>query len=122
PDHLALGVPEGRAGRDVVEAEQVELGPQPSMVALLRLGATPQVGVELLLVLPCRAVDALKHRALLVASPVRTGRAEQLERPDLAGAGHVWAATQVDERALTVEGRRRHRRAVALGGRQEVVD
>ena len=81
-----------------------------------------EVGVELLLGRPGRAVDALEHRALLVAAPVRAGRAEQLERADLARAGHVRAAAQVDERALPVEGRRWHGRAVALGGGLQVVD
>src|SRR5207344_3089508 len=49
PDLLALGVPEGRAGADVVEAEQVELDAQPTVVALLGLGPAPQELVELLL-------------------------------------------------------------------------
>ncbi len=105
-----------------MEAEQVELDAEPAMVALLGLLAPPQVCVELLLGRPRRAVDALEHRPLLVAAPVRAGRAEQLERPDLAGARDVRAATQVDERALPVEGRRWHRGAVALGGGQQVVD
>ena len=123
PDPLALGMPERRARRDVVEAVQVELrrragggrasSPRPRRHEVL---------VELLLRRPGRAVDALEHRPLLVAAPVRAGRAEQLERPDLAGARDVRAATQVDEWALPIEGRRRHRRAVALGGGEEVVD
>ena len=92
------------------------------MVALLGLLAPPQVLVELLLGRPDRAVDALEHRPLLVAAPVRAGDAEQLERADLAGARDVRAAAQVDERALPVEGGRRHRRAVALGGAREVVE
>ncbi len=122
PDPLALGVPERGARRDVVEREQVELDAEPAVVALLGLGASPQVGVEVLLGRPGRAVDALEHRSLLVAAPVGAGRAEQLERADLAGARDVRAAAQVDERALAVERRRRHRRPVALGGRGEVVD
>ena len=95
---------------------------QPAMVALLGLLAAPQVGVEVLLGRPGRAVDALEHRALLVAAPVRAGRAEQLERADLARARHVRAPAQVDERTVPVERRRGHRRAVALGGGLEVVD
>ena len=105
-----------------MERVQVERDAEPAVVALLRLGPALEVQVELLLGRPGRAVDALEHRPLLVAAPVRAGRAEQLERADLAGAGDVRAATQVDERALAVEGRRRHGRAVALGGRGEVVD
>ena len=67
-----------------MEAEQVELDAEAPVVALLRLLASPQVLIELLLGRPDRAVDALEHRALLVAAPVRPGRAEQLERADLA--------------------------------------
>ncbi len=122
PDALALGVPEGRARRDVVEGEQVELHAEAAVVALLGLGPAPQVGVQLLLAGPGRAVHALEHRPGLVAAPVRTGRAQQLERADLARAGHVRAAAQVDERALAVERGRGHGRAVALGSRPQVVD
>ena len=38
-----------------------------------------QVLVELLLGLPGRAVDALQHRVVLVAAPVRAGDAQELE-------------------------------------------
>ncbi len=122
PDALALRMPERRPGRHVVEREQVERHAEPAVVALLRLFAAPQVGVELFLRRPRGAVDALEHRALLVAAPVGPGRAEQLERADLARARDVRATAQVDERPLPVEGRRRHRRAVALRCREQVVD
>ena len=117
-----LGCQKADPGDDVVEAEQVELDAEPAVVALLGLLAPPQVAVELLLGRPGRAVDALEHRPLLVAAPVRPGGAEQLERPDLAGARDVRAAAQVDERTLPVERGRRHRRAVALRRGQQVVD
>ena len=122
PDQLALGMPERGSRRDVVEAEQVERDAQLAVVALLRLGAPPQELVQFLLRRPGRAVDALEHRPLLVAAPVRTGDREQLERPHVAGAGDVRPAAQVDERALLVEGRRRHGRPVPLGVGDEVVD
>ena len=122
PDELALRVPERRARRDVVEAEQVERDAELAVVALLRLGPPPQVLVELLLRGPRRPVDALEHRALLVAAPVGAGDGQQLERADLAGARDVRAAAEVDERALLVERGRRHRRAVALRRGDEVVD
>src|ERR1035437_7247181 len=35
PQALALGVPEGRAGADVVEAEQIQLDAEAAMIALL---------------------------------------------------------------------------------------
>src|SRR4029453_15481176 len=69
-----------------------------------------------------RAVAARGHRALRLPPPVRTGRTEQLEGADLAGARDMWAATQVDEGALPVEGRRRHRRPVTLRRREQVID
>ena len=122
PDALALGVPEGRAGADVVEAVQVELDAEAPMVALLRFGAAPEVGVQVLLGRPGGTVDALEHRTLFVAPPVGAGRAEQLERADLAGARHMRTPAQVDERALPVERRRRDGGPVALRGRDEVVD
>ena len=84
-------MPEGRPRRDVVEAEQVELDAQTSVVAFLGLLAPPEVRVEVLLGRPGGAVDALQHRPLLVAAPVRAGRPEQLERTDRPRARHVGA-------------------------------
>src|SRR5690606_21265715 len=52
---------------------------------------------------PRRAVDALEHLALRVASPVRAGRREQLEVLEEAGIRHVRAAAQVQERAVPVD-------------------
>src|SRR4051812_24836548 len=115
-------MPESRPRRHVVETEQVELDAEAPMVALLRLLAAPQVGVEILLARPRRAVDALEHRALLIAAPIGASRPEQLERADLAGARDVRTTAQVDERALAIEGRRRSRRPVALCAGQQVID
>src|SRR6185369_17000764 len=106
PDDLALGMPEGGPRRDVMKAEQVELNAETAMVALLRFLASPQVLIELLPGRPGSAVDALEHRALLVTAPVRPGRAQELEGPDLPGARHMGSAAQVDERPLAVEGGR----------------
>ncbi len=122
PDALTLGVPEGRARADIVEAEEIELDAQPAMVALLRLGPAPEVAVELVLGGPDRAVDALEHRALLVAPPVGAGDREQLERADPAGARHVGTLAQVDERAVLVDRDRRHRPVLGLRRGGEVVD
>ena len=118
----ALGMPERGARRDVVEAEQVELDAEPAMVAQLRLLAAPEVLIQLLLGRPDRAVDPLEHRALRVAAPVGAGDGEQLERADLARGRHVRPLAQVDERPVLVDRGRRHRRAVALGLRGEVVE
>ena len=103
----AVRQPEGRAGRDVVKREQIELAPELAVVALLRLLEPPEVLVELLLREPRRAVDPLEHRLLLVAAPVGARRRQQLERLELAGGLHVRPAAEVDEVALRVE---RHRR------------
>ena len=122
PQALALGMPERRSRADIVEAEQVQLDAQPTVVALLRLLAPPEVLVELLLRRPDRAVDPLEHVALLVASPVGAGDGQQLERPDLRGRRDVRTLAQVDERAVLVDRGRRHRRSVPLRLRREVVE
>src|SRR4029079_4979936 len=92
PDALALRVPEGHRRADVVKAEQVQLDAEAALVALFRLLASPQEVGQLLLCRPDRAVDALEHRPLLVAAPVRGGDREQLERPDLSGRRDMRAA------------------------------
>ncbi len=118
----ALRMPERRPRRHVVEAEQVELHPEPAMVALPRLLAPPQVLVELVLRLPDRAVDPLEGVARLVAAPVGAGHREQLERPDLPGRVDVRPAAQVVERAVLVEGRDRRGLTRRLGLRAQVVE
>ena len=105
-----------------MEAEQVELDPEPPVIALLRLLAPPQELVEIRLAGPDRPVDALEHRALLVAAPVRAGDREQLERADRPRRRDVRALAQVDEGAVLVDRGRWHRRAVALGLRGQVVE
>src|SRR5580700_9715004 len=73
------------------------------MVAALRLFHLRQVCLKLAGVVPSRAVDALQHRIVLVASPIRAGDAGQLERADLAGGLGMTAAAKVDEAADRVE-------------------
>src|SRR5260370_37115753 len=63
----------------------------------------PQVLIEFMLREPCRAVDALQHGAMLVAAPVCTSYAHQLERADLAGIFDMRAATQVQKGVLRVD-------------------
>src|SRR5882724_11562923 len=99
----AVRKPEGRAGRDVVEGVEVELAPELSMVALLRLLEPPQMLVELLLREPRGAVDALEHRVALVAPPVGAGGREELEVLHVRGRGRVGPAAEVDEVPLPVE-------------------
>ena len=61
-----------------------------------------EIRVELFLLEPGRAVDALQHLALRVAAPVRAGGVRQLEVLERDGVGHVRAAAQVDERPVGV--------------------
>ena len=94
----ALGVPDGEPAAELVrEAEQVELGGELAVVALLGLGELVEVGLQRRVGLPRRAVDALQHRALLVAPPVGAGDLLQLEVAEAAGRRHVRALAQVDE-------------------------
>jgi hypothetical protein len=74
------------------------------MVALLRLLKQRQVRLEVLLVAPRRAVDALEHRVLLVAAPVRAGHAHQFEGVggNLTRVLQVWAAAKILEAVLLV--------------------
>ena len=95
-DHPALGVEDGQAGADLVgEAEQVELGAEPAVVAALGLGQLLQVGLVGVLALPRGAVDALQLRVLLAAAPVGGGDSGEGERRDVAGARQVRAAAEV---------------------------
>src|SRR2546421_4636446 len=63
-----------------------------------------QVLLELLLRGPRRAVDALELGPGLVASPVRTGHREELERADRPRGGHVRSETQVRPAVVAVHG------------------
>ncbi len=100
----ALGMPEDEPAAGVfLDREEIELGAELAMVALLRFLEHEQIRVELGLRRESRAVDALQHRVVLVAAPVRAGDAHQLERADLAGAVRVAAAAQIGEVADRVE-------------------
>ena len=102
----ALRVEHREARADLLgEREQVELDAELAVVARLGLLEAVQVLVERLLRLPRGAVDALEHRALLVAAPVRARDLRELERAEPLGRRHVRAAAQVDE--LDVGRRRR---------------
>ncbi len=70
--HTALGMEHRQTGADLLgEGEQVELGPEAPVVALLGLLQEGEVLLELVLGRPGRAVDALQLLVLLVAQPVR---------------------------------------------------
>ena len=74
----ALGVPEHRARRLLLEMEQVHLAPEPAMVALFRFLDLLEIGVELLLLGEGGAVDAGQHRV------ARRRRANRRRRPSSA--------------------------------------
>ena len=97
-DDGALRMPDGEPAAQLPrEAEEIELGGEPAMVALLGLGELLEVGLQRRLGLPGRAVDALQHRALLVAPPVGAGDLLQLEVTKAARRRDVGTLAQVDE-------------------------
>ncbi len=97
-DDGALGVPDGQAAAEFTrETEEVEFGGELAVVALGRLLQLVKVLGKRLLGLPGRAVDALQHRALLVAAPVGARDALELEEAELAGRRDVRTDAHVDE-------------------------
>ena len=104
-DARAPWVPEHEAGAVLVHRrEEVELGAELPVVALACLLEHREVGAELLLRAEGGAIDALEHRVLLVASPVRTRDLHQLERADLARPSDVRAAAEIHEIAVAIDG------------------
>ena len=94
----ALRVEHREAGADLLgEREEVELGAEPAMVAPFGLLQTMEVLLEGRLRLPRRPVDALQHRAVLVAPPVRAGDLGELERAEPFRRRDVGTAAEVDE-------------------------
>ena len=102
PDHHPLRVPERRAWRVLREVEELELRPEPPMVAPARLLEQREVRVEVGLRVERGAVDAGQLGVVLVAPPVRPGEAGQLERLDRLRVLQMRAAAEVGEVALTV--------------------
>ena len=89
--------------------EEVQLQAEPAVVAGARLLEPLQVGVEVVLAVEGRAVDARQLLVLLVTAPVGAGEAGQLERLDRLRVLQVRAAAEVGELALRVEGDRAFR-------------
>src|ERR1700730_15801286 len=83
--------------------EQVEILANAPVIAPLRLLEPVQVLVELLLVRPGGAVNALQHLVARIATPVSPRDLGELERLELARGGHMRPAAQVDPVALPVE-------------------
>ena len=114
PDDHAFRVPERRAWRTLGDVEEVELTPEPAMVAPLRLLEPLQVRVEIGLREEGRAVDPRQLLVVLVSAPVGAGEAGELDRLDRLRVLEVRAAAEVGEVALRVE------RDVSLGSVHEL--
>ncbi len=69
----------------------------------LSLLETPEIRLELFLSRPGRAVDAGKHRVVLVATPVSASDVLQLESTQSTRTPDVRATTEVEELALAVD-------------------
>jgi hypothetical protein len=106
-DHPTLGMEDGQARAQLVgEAVEVELETELAVVAPLGLREAVEVGLELVLGRPRRAVDPLELGVLLGAAPVGGRGAHQLERvADELGARDVRTAAQVapGEAAVTAQ-------------------
>ncbi len=117
----ALGVEDREPRSDLVgEREEVELVPEPAVVAPLGLLESMQVRVEVVLARPGRAVDAGELRVPFVAAPVGAGDVRQLEGAEHPGVRHVRAEAQVGPVAVRVQrdgvaGGRLSRATVPLG-------
>ena len=90
----------------LVEVEEIELRPEPAVIAPLRLLDALEVRVEIGLRVEGRPVDPRQLRVLLVAAPVGAGEAGQLDRLDRPRVLEMRAAAEVGEVALRVEGDR----------------
>src|SRR5207247_8821515 len=79
----AVGMPENQPRPDVLlNRIQIELLPDDAVIALARLFEPANVGLEIVLAEPRRAVDALQHLPPLIAAPIRARRVQQLEGLD----------------------------------------
>ena len=98
PDAVALGVPEHAAMGFLLEVEKIHLRTQLAVIALGGFFQPHEVRVQLLLVEPAGAIDAAEHGVGLIAAPVGTRNAGELERRriELAGGGEVGAAAHVE--------------------------
>src|SRR5690606_26420830 len=91
----ALRVPEDDARPLLLEMEEVHLTAEAAMIALFSLFELLQVSIEVLLVGPGGAVDALELRLARIPAPVAAGDLLQLEGlSDLPRGGHVRTAAE----------------------------
>ncbi len=117
PERQALGVPEHHALALFLHVEEIEFATELAVIALLGFLDAHEVGGEILLVHPCRAVHPLQHLVAMIAAPVGSGQLHQLERlRQLARGGQVRAAAEVAPLvAMRIE-------RDGLAGRNDIVD
>jgi hypothetical protein len=103
-DARAVRHEEAGAGGELVEEEELLLGAEDAVVALLGLLDHEEVGLHLLRVREGDAVDALQGVVVGVAEPVGGGGLGHLEGLDGGRRGHVRAAAEVDQGPAAVGG------------------
>ena len=102
--HGALGVPEDEAGSgEFLDAEQVELLAQQTVVALGRFFEAGEVLVQIFFGKERGAVDALQLRIFLVAQPVGARETGDLDGLDAARRGNVRSAAEIEKLAVAIE-------------------
>ena len=100
-----MGCQKTEPDRLFLQMEQVHLAADAAVVALLRLLQHVEIGVELLLVRPAGAVDALQLRVLRIAAPIGAGELRQLEGlAELARRGQMRPRAHVEPVALAIDG------------------
>ena len=109
--HAAVRMPEDQPRADLfVHRVDVELAPEPAMIALERLFDVLEVALQILGGRERGAVDALEHLVAFVAEPVGARHVGKLERVDRPGAREVRAAAEIEERTVAIGGDLRVRR------------
>ena len=94
-DLPATVVPEDHARRFFLNMEEILLTGDQAMIAFLGLFQKCQMGLELLVVGPGRAVDAGEHLVIGIPAPVSAGQAHQFEGTQMSRAWHVRANTHI---------------------------
>ena len=104
PDKRSFRMPEHEAAAGILfDRIEIEFGAEFAVVAFRRFFEKDEVVVEFLLRRKGGPVDALQHRVVLVAPPVRARDAHQLDRADLARRFGVTAAAEIGKVADRVE-------------------
>ena len=111
-DSPTIGVPENLTRIFVVDMEEVEFTADLAVVALFRFDEHIEISLEVVRFFPGGSIDAGKHRALFVPSPVCAGGLHQLEALDIEflRARDMWAAAEVGKVTGLDRGRLRHQR------------